>query len=197
MWILWLFVFLQLLSVSYRIENNHIVSLRIDTYRIVWWLYRLIPTDNHSPHPWIKMANVIHWIKMVNVIHWIKIANVIQDQYWQPEIHDRYSHQKLISTMNISLRARCTSLEGPSAGCVKPASGCARGVPSPNVCLGRTFILRRFLALLRKRGVPYLPCFLSSMTDITDIFYYHKNWMAKQRISVVTIHRYFMFKDIT
>jgi len=39
-----MFVFLQLLSVSYRIENNHIVSLRIDTYRIVWWPYRLIPS---------------------------------------------------------------------------------------------------------------------------------------------------------
>jgi len=36
-------VFLQLLHVTYRIENNHIVSLRIDTYRIVWWPYRLIP----------------------------------------------------------------------------------------------------------------------------------------------------------
>jgi len=30
----------------YRIENNHIVSLRIDTYRIVWWPYRLIPNLN-------------------------------------------------------------------------------------------------------------------------------------------------------
>ena len=49
MWILWMFVFLQLLCVSYRIENNHIVSLRIDTYRIVWWPYRLIPNfdTNH------------------------------------------------------------------------------------------------------------------------------------------------------
>jgi len=45
MWILWMFVFLQLLSVSYRIENNHIVSLHIDTYRIVWWPYRLIPNQ--------------------------------------------------------------------------------------------------------------------------------------------------------
>ena len=32
--------------VSYRIENNHIVSLCIDTYRIVWWPYRLIPSKN-------------------------------------------------------------------------------------------------------------------------------------------------------
>jgi len=39
-----MFVFLQLLSVSYRIEKNHIVSLRIDTYRIVSWPYRLIPS---------------------------------------------------------------------------------------------------------------------------------------------------------
>jgi len=43
-----MFVFLQLLSVSYRIENNHIVSLCIDTYRIVGWPYRLIPNaDKH------------------------------------------------------------------------------------------------------------------------------------------------------
>jgi len=27
----------------YRIANNYIVSFRIDTYRIVWWPYRLIP----------------------------------------------------------------------------------------------------------------------------------------------------------
>ena len=32
-------------NVSYRIENNHIVFFRIDTYRIVWWPYRLIPTS--------------------------------------------------------------------------------------------------------------------------------------------------------
>ena len=32
--------------VSYRIVNNHIVSFRIGTYRIVWWPYRLIPTNN-------------------------------------------------------------------------------------------------------------------------------------------------------
>ena len=31
--------------VSYRIENNHIVSLCIDTYRIVLWPYRLIPNN--------------------------------------------------------------------------------------------------------------------------------------------------------
>jgi len=40
-----MFEFLQLLSVSYRIENNYTVSLRIDTYRIVWWPYRLIPNQ--------------------------------------------------------------------------------------------------------------------------------------------------------
>jgi len=54
MWILWMFVFLHLLSVSYRIENNHIVSLRIDTYRIVWWPYRLIPTKK-------VMFSIILW----------------------------------------------------------------------------------------------------------------------------------------
>jgi len=47
-----MFVFLQLLSVSYRIENNHIVFLRIDTYRIVRWPYRLIPkTDRRRCDP--------------------------------------------------------------------------------------------------------------------------------------------------
>jgi len=28
----------------YRVVNNHIVFFRIDTYRIRWWPYRLIPT---------------------------------------------------------------------------------------------------------------------------------------------------------
>ena len=55
-------VFLQLLSVSYRIENNHIVSLRIDTYRIVWWPYRLIPNRYRQ----VRQSSSLQVCKFVN-----------------------------------------------------------------------------------------------------------------------------------
>ena len=34
--------------VLYSIVKNHIASFRIDTYRIVWWLYRLIPSADNK-----------------------------------------------------------------------------------------------------------------------------------------------------
>ena len=62
MWILWMFVFLQLFPVSYLFENNHIVSLRIDTYHIVWWPYRLIPYKHWCMYNVSKYWQTFHQI---------------------------------------------------------------------------------------------------------------------------------------
>jgi len=51
--------------VSYRIENNHIVSLRIDTYRIVWWPYRLIPSQYALTSDYVLTEKVLAILQIV------------------------------------------------------------------------------------------------------------------------------------